>query len=83
MDWAKGTDPDEQIEGWVIDVDILKKRLTKVVPFVDLGEPTDIIVKGTQAKVRYYYKDDKIKVMKQTKSLQGTSLWISNELTPV
>ena len=26
-------------------------------------------------------KDDKIKVMKQTKSLQGTSVWISDELT--
>ena len=70
VDWAKGTDPDEQIEGWAIDVDTLKKRLTKVVPFVDLGEPSDIIVKGTQAKVRYFDKDNKIKVMNQTKSLQ-------------
>ena len=83
VDWAKGTDPNEQIEGWAIDVDILKEMLTKVVPFVDLGEPTDIIVKGTQAKVRYYYKDDKIKVMRQTKSLQGTSVWISDDLKPI
>ena len=82
MDWTKGTDPDEQLDGWALDVEILKERLTKVVLFVDLGEPTDIIVKGTQAKVRYYYKEDKIKVMKQTKSLQGTLVWISDELTP-
>lgn len=81
--WSIGTNSDEQLEGYIIDADILKERLSRVVPFVDLGEPTDIQIKGKQAIVRYFDIDDKVKVMKQAKSLQGTSVWISDELTPL
>ena len=76
-EWAKSTNPEEDIEGYILDVDITKERLSRVVPFVDLGEPTDIQIIGKQARVWYFDMEDKIKVMKQTRSLQGTSVWIS------
>lgn len=82
-DWKMGTNPEESIEGYILEVDIIKERLSKVVPFVDLGDPTDIQIIGKQARVRYFDMEDKIKVMKQTRSLQGTSVWISDELTPL
>ena len=81
--WSIGTNTNEELEGYILDVDIIKERLTKVVPFIDLGDPTDIEIKGKQARVRYYDMMDKIKVMKHTESLQGTSVWISDELTPL
>ena len=81
--WSVGTSTDEQLEGYILDVDIIKERLGKVVPFINLGDPTDIQIKGKQARVCYCDIDDKIKVMKQTRSLQCTSVWISDELTPL
>lgn len=74
-------DPEEEIE-YCLSTDILTKRLSRVVPFIDLGDPIHVEAKGKQAKVIYYEMSDKIAVMKQTKSLSGTSVWISDELTP-
>ncbi|KAH7372890.1 hypothetical protein KP509_17G027100 [Ceratopteris richardii] len=58
-------------------------QLTKVVPFINLGSPIFITPKGTQARVSYFDMSDKITVMKQAKSLQGTKVWIAYELTPL
>lgn len=75
-------DPEEEGE-YCLSTDILTKRLSRVVPFIDLGEPMHVEAKGKQAKVHYYDMREKIAVMKQTRSLQGTSVWISDELTPI
>ncbi len=75
-------DPKEEQE-YCLSMDILTKRLSRVVPFIELGEPMHVEAKGKQAKVHYYDMREKIAVMKQTKSLQGTSVWISDELTPI
>lgn len=83
LGWDRENIALELEDDYVLETDVLKAQLSKVVPFVDLGEPTFIIVKGTQAKVSYWDKSEKIAVMKQTRSLQGTKVWIADELTPL
>ncbi|KAH7444147.1 hypothetical protein KP509_02G066800 [Ceratopteris richardii] len=61
----------------------LATQLSEVVPFINLGSPVFITPKGTQARVSYFDMSDKIAVMKQAKSLQGTKVWIADELTPL
>ena len=73
----------EMEEDYILETDVLKAQLSKVVPFVNLGDPSLIIVKGTQARVSYSYKAEKIAVMQQTRSLKGTKVWIADELTPL
>lgn len=79
-DWTQ-TDVEE--DEYMTDTDIWKLKLAKAVPFVDLGDPCYISIKGKQAAVHYENMGEKIAVMKQTKSLQGTKVWISDELTPL
>lgn len=81
--WDRENIAPELEDDYILETDVLKAQLSKAVPFVDLGDPTLIIVKGTQAKVSYYCKAEKIAVMKQTRSLQGTKVWIADELTPL
>ena len=80
-DWMQTALEDD--EEYMLPTDIWKLKLEKVVPFVDLGDPDFIDIKGKQAVVSYETMEEKIKVMKQTKSLQGTKVWISDELTPL
>lgn len=81
--WDRADIAPELREDYILDTDVLTAQLSKVVPFVDLGDPISIIVKGTQAKVSYMDNNEKIAVMKQTRSLQGTNVWIADELTPL
>ena len=83
MGWDRENIAPELQEDYILETDVLKAQLSNVVPFVDLGDPIFIIVKGTQARLTYMDKLDKIRVMKQTKSLQGTKVWIADELTPL
>lgn len=73
----------EEDDEYMTDTNIWKLKLQKAVPFVDLGDPIYIKIKGKQAVATYDTMEEKIKVMKQTKSLQGTKVWISDELTPL
>lgn len=50
LGWDRKNIALELEDDYVLETDVLKAQLSKVVPFVDLGEPTCIIVKGTQAK---------------------------------
>lgn len=79
-DW---TQADVEEDEYMTDTAIWKLKLAKAVPFVDLGDPCYISIKGKQAAVHYENMEEKIAVMKQTKSLQGTKVWISDELTPL
>lgn len=75
---------DEEIENdtYVPEHEILERKLKRAIPFVDIGEPT-ITIKGKHVVLRYYDLQNKIKVMKQTRSLQGTKVWMADELTPL
>ena len=79
-DWTKAEVEEDE---YMTDTAIWKLKLDKAVPFVDLGDPCYISIKGKQAVVHYENMTEKIAVMKQTKSLQGTKVWISDELTPL
>ena len=79
-DWTQ-TEIEE--EEYKTETDIWKEKLVQAVPFVDLGDPIYIRVKGKQAVVSYDTLEEKRIVMKQTKSLKGTKVWISDELTPL
>lgn len=61
----------------------LERRLTRALPFVDIGKPGIIEAKGRHAIVQYMSRREKIEVLKQSKSLKGTKFWISDELTPM
>ena len=79
-DWTKAEVEEDE---YMTETDIWKLKLAKAVPFVDLGDPCYISIKGKQAAVHYENMAEKIAVMRQTKSLQGTKVWISDELTPL
>lgn len=79
-DWDKAAIEEEE---YMTTTTIWKLKLGKAVPFVDLGDPVYISIKGKQAALHYDTMEEKIAVMKQTKSLQGTKVWISDELTPL
>lgn len=81
LGWDREDLDAEKQEDYILETDILKEQLTKVVPFVDIGEPTLIEVKGKQAILHYFDMREKINVMKQARSLQGTKVWIADELT--
>lgn len=72
----------EETDEYLTTQAIWRRKLTKAIPFVDIGEPY-IELKGKHAIMLYDSKEDKIKLMKQTKSLAGTSVWIADELTPL
>lgn len=61
----------------------MTRKVTRAVPFVDLGDPVGIYFEGNHAILEYLNKEEKIDVMKQTKSLKGTTVWIADELTPL
>ena len=61
----------------------LETRLKKAIPLVDIGEPSMVEVKGQQVVIRYLYLKEKIAVMKQTRALKGTKIWMADELTPL
>ena len=75
---------DEEIEKdiYVPEHEILERKVKQAIPFVDIGEPT-ITIKGKHVVFRYSDLQEKIKVMKQTRSLQGTKVWMADELTPL
>ena len=81
--WDRENIASELEEEYILETNVFKAQLNKVVPFVNLGDPSLIIVKGTQARVSYSYKAKKIAVMQQTRSLKGTKVWIADELTPL
>lgn len=56
-------------------IDIWKVKLLKAIPFVDLGDPSFILINGKQATLHYHSMKEKIAIMKQTKSLKGTKVW--------
>lgn len=82
LGWDRENIASELDDNYVLEIDVLKAQLSKVVPSVDLGDPIFIVVKGTQAHVTYMDKSKKIAVMKHTRSLQGTIVWVSDELSP-
>lgn len=64
---------DEEIEKdiYVPEHEILERKVKQAIPFVAIGNPT-ITIKGKHAVLRYLNLQEKLKVMKQTCSLQGT-----------
>lgn len=68
---------------YVSEEDILERKIKKAIPFVDIGEPSLVTIKGQQIVLRYLYLKEKIAVMKQTRSLKGTKVWMADELTPL
>ncbi|KAH7298937.1 hypothetical protein KP509_25G065400 [Ceratopteris richardii] len=83
LGWDREDIAPELKDDCILETEVLKAQLTKVVPFINLGSPVFITPKGTQARVSYFDMSDKIAVMKQAKSLQGTKVWIADELTPL
>lgn len=79
-DWTQAEIKEEEYK---TETDIWKEKLVQAVPFVDLGDPIYIRVKGKQAVVSYDTLEEKRTVMKQTRSLKGTKVWIQDELTPL
>lgn len=75
---------DEEIENdtFIPEHEILERKVSRAIPFIDIGEPT-IEIKGKHVILRYSDLQDKIKVMKQARSLQGTKVWMADELTPL
>ena len=75
---------DEEIEKdtYVPEHEILERKLSRAIPFIDIGEPS-VSIKGKHVVLRYTDLQDKIKVMKQTHSLRGTKVWMADELTPL
>ncbi|KAH7433101.1 hypothetical protein KP509_07G055000 [Ceratopteris richardii] len=83
LGWDREDIAPELKDDCILETEVLEAQLTKVVPFINLGSPVFITPKGTQARVSYFDMSDKIAVMKQAKSLQGTKVWIADELTPL
>lgn len=75
---------DEEIEKdiFVPEHEILERKVSRAIPFIDIGEPS-VSIKGKHVILRYTDLQDKIKVMKQTHSLCGTKVWMADELTPL
>lgn len=75
---------DYEIENdiYVPEHEILERKLNRAIPFIDIGEPR-IEIKGKHVVLRYTDLQDKIKVMKQARSLKGTKVWMADELTPL
>ena len=63
--------------------EILEKRVKKAIPLVDIGEPSMVEIRGQHVVLRYLYLKEKIAVMKQTRALKGTKVWMADELTPL
>ena len=63
--------------------EILEKRVKKAIPLVDIGEPSMVEIRGQHVVLRYRYLKEKIAVMKQTRALKGTKVWMADELTPL
>ena len=75
---------DEEIENdtFIPEHEILERKVSRAIPFIDIGEPM-IEIKGKHILLRYSDIQDKIKVMKQARSLKGTKVWMADELTPL
>lgn len=67
---------------YILEIEIMKRRISRVLPSVNIGDPYCITPKGSHAIMDYYDKKDKIKILRQSKLLQGTKLWLADELTP-
>lgn len=74
---------EEEIENdtYVPEYEILQRKVSRAIPFIEIGEPI-IQIKGKHVVLKYIKLQDKIKVMKQARSLQGTKIWMADELTP-
>ena len=74
---------EDEIENdtFVSESDIIQRKVTRAIPFIDIGDPI-VSPKGKHVILRYSTMQEKIKVMKQTHSLQGTTVWMADELTP-
>ena len=68
---------------YVSEPEILERKIKKAIPSVDIVEPSLVTIKGQQIVLRYLYLKEKITVMKQTRSLKGTKVWMADELTPL
>ena len=75
---------DKEIEDdtYVPECEILERKVKCAIPFIDIGEPS-ITIHGKHVALRYLSLQDKIKVMKQARSLKGTKVWMADELTPL
>lgn len=74
----------EEIEQdtYVPEYEILARKICRAIPFVDIGDPFAVLPKGKHVILKYSKLHEKIKVMKQARSLQGTKVWMADELTP-
>lgn len=70
----------EETDEYLTTNEIWRRKLTKTIPFVEIGDPA-VEIKGKHVILHYSDKGEKINVMKQTKSLAGTSVWMQDELT--
>ena len=71
---------DKEIEDdiYAPECEILERKVKCAIPFIDIGEPS-ITVHGKHVTLRYSSLQDKIKVMKQARSLKGTNVWMTDE----
>lgn len=75
----------EEIENdtYISETEVMRRKIARAVPFVDLGDPYLIEAKGKHVQLWYLSKEEKSKVMRQSKSLKGTKVWLADELTPL